>query len=147
MKYTITIRINLPRSRVIELFKNPENLKKWQPGFVHYEHVSGESGQPGAKARMHYHLGGRKTEMIETITLNKLPDDFHSTYEASGVFNIQQNFFRQKGPDITEWTSVAEFRFNTFTMKLIGWTIPGVFKKQSRKFMDSFKQFAESQGV
>ena len=32
MKYQNEIEINLPLNRVIELFDNPDNLKRWQPG-------------------------------------------------------------------------------------------------------------------
>jgi hypothetical protein len=28
-------------------------------------------------------------------------------------------------------------------MKLIGWLMPGTFKKQSQKYLDLFKSFAE----
>ncbi len=146
MKYSHSIQINLPRQRVIELFDSVENLEKWQPGFIRYEHLSGEPGQVGAKAKLLYKMGKRETEMIETITLNELPDKFHGTYEATGVFNIQENYFMQKGPDVTEWKSVSEFKFNSFMMKLIGWIMPGAFKKQTCKFMECFKEFAESEG-
>ena len=147
MKYTNSVIINLPRQRVIELFDSSENLAKWQPGFVSYEHLSGDPGKEGAQAKMIYQMGSRTTEMIETITLNTMPDDFNSTYETKGVHNIQENKFRQKGPDVTEWTSISEFKFSTFPMKLIGWVMPGAFKKQTCKFMDSFKEYAESQGI
>ncbi len=147
MKYSNSIIINLPRQRVIQLFDSSENLAKWQPGFISYEHLSGDPGKKGAQAKMTYKMGSRTTEMIETITLSNLPDDFHSTYETKGVHNIQANHFRQKGPDVTEWTSVSKFKFSTFPMKLIGWVMPGAFKKQSSQFMESFKVFAESQGI
>ncbi len=49
MKYTCELIVNLPRQRMIELFDNPDNMHKWQPGLVSFEHLSGESGQPGAK--------------------------------------------------------------------------------------------------
>jgi len=60
-------------------------MKEWQEGLVSYEHLSGESGQVGAKAK----LGG--------------------------------------------------------FMKVIGWIMPGSFKKQSFKFMKMFKDLAEQQ--
>jgi len=34
MKYEIEIDISLSRNKVIELFDNPDNMSKWQPGFV-----------------------------------------------------------------------------------------------------------------
>lgn len=146
MKYSNVIRIDLPRERVVELFDSSENLKKWQPGLISFDHLSGKPGEEGAKAKLVYQMGRRRTEMIETITANRLPDEFHGTYDAKGVHNIMENYFKQKGPNITEWTSVSEFQFSSFSMKLMGWLMPGAFKKQSYKYMRNFKKFAESEG-
>ena len=49
MKYTTQVEINLPRKRVIELFDNSENLKKWQEGLISFDHIEGEAGKEGAK--------------------------------------------------------------------------------------------------
>ena len=68
MKYTLSTTINLPRSKVIELFDNPDNMSKWQPELQSFEHISGEPGEPGAKSRLKYKMGKREVEMIETIT-------------------------------------------------------------------------------
>lgn len=46
MKYKLDIIINKPVDEVIKLFDNPDNLKKWQPELVSFEHLSGEEGQP-----------------------------------------------------------------------------------------------------
>ena len=47
MKYSVEIEINLAMARVIELFDDLENLKKWQPGLESYELISGESENQG----------------------------------------------------------------------------------------------------
>ncbi|MEX0967617.1 MAG: SRPBCC family protein [Bacteroidia bacterium] len=145
MKYTNEVIINLPRERVVELFDNPDNLKHWQPGLKSFEHISGEAGKPGAKSQIKYEMGKRKIEMVETIIKRDLPDEFSAVYETKGVWNEQRNLFIPIGPDKTRYLSEAEFRFSGF-MKLIGWLMPGAFKKQSQKYLDDFKTFAESQG-
>lgn len=145
MKYTQSININLPRKRVIELFDNPDNLAKWQPGLLKFEHISGEPGTPGAKSRLLYKMGKRETEMIETVTLRELPEKFQGTYQARGVLNIQENYFEVVDENTTKWTSTSEFKFSNLTMKVMGWLMPGAFKKQSYTFMELFKTFAESE--
>jgi hypothetical protein len=145
MKYSNEVEINLPIQRVIELFDNPDNLAKWQPGFISMEHLSGTPGQPGAKSKLKYKMGKREIEMIETITLRNLPEAFHGTYEAKGVYNIQQNYFTSIETNKTKWVSESEFKFSGF-MKLIGWLMPGAFKKQSQQYLDRFKVFAEKEG-
>lgn len=144
MKYKVSIDIALPRNRVIELFDNEENLKKWQPGLLKTEQISGEPGQNGAKMKMWFKMGKREMEMVETITLREFPEKFHSTYDARGVHNIQENYFEEINESTTRWTSVNEFQFKNFSLRLMGWLMPGAFKKQSRKYLEQFKQFAEN---
>lgn len=144
MKYTITTTIDLPRNKVIELFDNPDNLPKWQPELQSFEHISGEPGKPGAKSKLKYKMGKREVEMIETITVRNLPEEFSGTYEAKGVLNIQKNYFKEVGENQTEWISETEFKLSGF-MKVMGWFMPGAFKKQSQKYLDQFKAFAESE--
>lgn len=84
MKFSSEVIINLPRDRVIELFDDPKNLKKWQPGLQSFEHLSSDPGKPGAKSRLVFDQGGRRIEMIETVTQRDLPDVFTRTYEAKG---------------------------------------------------------------
>lgn len=145
MKYTTQVDIDLPIKRVIELFDSTENLAKWQPGFISLEHRSGTPGQTGAKSLLKYKMGKRDVEMIETITKRNLPSEFHGTYEAKGVFNIQENYFTAIAEDKTRWESKSEFQLKGF-MKIIGWLMPGMFKKQSQKYLDLFKAFAEKEG-
>ena len=145
MKYINEVIIDLPREKVIELFDNPDNMKYWQPGLISFEHVSGTPGQPGAKSRLKYKMGKREVEMIETVTERKLPDEFNGTYEANGVFNIINNRFIPLENGKTRYVTENEFRFSGF-MKLIGMLFPGSFKKESQKFMDQFKAFAEKAG-
>ena len=145
MKYSNEIEINLPLNKVIELFENPDNMKHWQPGLQSFEHISGTPGQVGAKSRLKYKMGKREIEMIETITKQNLPDEFAATYEAKGVYNLLFNKFIPVSENKTKWVSETEFKFSGF-MKLIGFLMPGTFKKQSQKYLDDFKTFAEKQG-
>ena len=142
MQYTVSIDIDLPRDRVIELFDNPENLYKWQTGLLSFEPIEGEPGQPGAKSKMVFKMGKREIEMVETITKRELPEAFDGTYDAKGVYNVVKNRFTELGPDKTRWDSDQEFQFGGI-MRMIAFIMPGAFKKQSLKYMQDFKAFAE----
>jgi hypothetical protein len=146
MQYTTEITIDLPRTRVIELFDDPANLTKWQPGLQSFEPLSGTPGQPGARSRLVYEEKGRRMEMIETITSRNLPDEFAGTYEAPGVFNVMHNRFVEDGPHTTRWIADHEFRFSGF-MRLAGLFMRGAFPKQTQATMQQFKAFAEAQGA
>lgn len=142
MKYTVEVKINLPRERVIQLLDNADNMTKWQEGLVSFEHIEGEEGQVGAKSRMKYIMGKREVEMIETITSRNFPDEFSGTYETKGVWNLVQNHFYEEG-STTVWKMDCEFRCSGW-LKLMTWFAPGMFKKQTKKDMTSFKNFSES---
>lgn len=142
MKYSLQLDLDLPRERVLELFDNPDNMKEWQPGLVSYEHLGGEPGQVGATAKLVYKMGKRDVEMIETVTHRNLPDEFFGSYEAKGVYNYIENRFTELDANTTRWDFYTEFKMTGF-MKVMGWIMPGSFKKQSFKFMKLFKEFAE----
>lgn len=145
MKFSSEIEINLPVNKVIELFDDPENLKHWQPGLKSFENISGTPGQPGAKSRLLFQMGNREIEMIETVTVRNLPQEFSGTYEAQGVFNIVKNYFVPIDENRTKYISEQEFQFKGM-MKIMGWLMPGMFKKQSQSFLENFKNFAEKSG-
>jgi hypothetical protein len=142
MHYTVEIEIDLPRDEVVELFDSTENLKKWQRGLQVFEPLEGEPGQPGATSRMVFRMGKRKLEMVETITERDLPDSFAGTYDTKGVHNVVKNRFVAVTPETTRWISENEFRFSGF-MKLVGFLAKKAFPRQSLKYMQDFKAFAE----
>ncbi|MDZ4757559.1 MAG: SRPBCC family protein [Bacteroidota bacterium] len=143
MKYTTEIEINIPVNKVVELFDNPDHLSKWMEGLQSFQHLSGTAGQPGAKSKLVFKLGKRDIEMIETIVVRNLPQEFSGTYEANGVYNVVTNRFIPVGENKTIYITEQEFRFKGF-MKLIAVLMPGAFKKQSMKYCSDFKKFAES---
>lgn len=142
MHYSVDIEIDLPRDQVIALFDNPDNLVKWQEGLQSFEQLSGEPGQPGATSKLVFQMGKRSIEMIETITERDLPERFEGTYDAKGVHNVVKNRFVELGPDRTQWISENEFQFRGF-MKLMAFFFRSAFPKQSLKYMQDFKAFAE----
>ena len=146
MKYNVSVEINLPRERVIELFDNPENMKLWQPSLISFELIEGEAGQPGAKSKLLHKMGKREIEMIETIVKRNLPDEFSGTYDAKGVHNIVTAKFVALGPKVTRYTTEQEFQFSGF-MKLLAFFMPSAFKKQTVKYMNDFKEFAEGKSA
>lgn len=145
MKYTVEIDIDLPVNRVIELFDNTDNLYKWMEGLVSFEAISGTPGQVGAKSRLKFKMGKRNFEMEETITAKNLPQQFDGTYETNNVTNIIKTKFIPLSDNKTKYVSEQEFQFEGFVMKAIAFLMPGAFKKQSMKYMQDFKTFAESQ--
>ncbi len=143
MRYTSEITINRPVDVVTRLFDDPKNLYAWMDGLQSFELLSGEQGQPGAKAKLVYQMGKRRVEMIETITERNLPDIFAGTYDADGVHNIVVNKFIALPDGNTRYITENEFQFKGF-MRIIAFLMPGAFKKQSFKYLEQFKAFVEN---
>jgi hypothetical protein len=145
MKYTVSVDILVPRDRVIALFDDAANLKRWMPGMRGFEHLSGVPGQPGAKSRLTFLHKGRELVMTETITQRQLPDRYDHVYEMNGTENAASHRFFVTGPDSTRWEQTTSFEFSGLLMKAMALLAPGMFKKQTLMYMECFKTFAESQ--
>ena len=145
MKYTCTIEINLPLNKVVELWSNEAYFKHWQDGFQSITLIEGEPGTVGAKSKILLEQGKRKMELIETIISNNLPTEKKALYEHIHMTNTQTTRFEVVNPNTTRYISEVEYtKFNGFLPKLMAKLFPGMFKKQSQKWMDQFKEFAEN---
>ena len=142
MKHSCDIEINAPRTRVIALFDDPTNLPKWQPDLIRFEPISGTPGQPDAKSRLVYRAGKGELELIETITLRNLPDEFSGTYESKMGMTRISNRFIDNGPT-TRWIVDTEFT-GSGIMRVLSGVMGGVMRAQTMKILLAFKAFAES---
>ena len=143
MRYTAEITVDLPRDEFIKKLDDPENMKHWQKGLIKYEHISGEPGTEGAQMSLSYQMGKRNIDMVETIIKRNMPSELHASYDTKGVQNIQKNFFEEVDGK-TIWKSDNTFQFSGFMMKLMAFLMPGAFKKQTMKYLNDFKAFAEN---
>ena len=145
MKYQVEIEIDKPLNEVVALFENRSNDKLWMEGFVEKIPIKGKEGELGAKSKVVFEMGKRKMEMVEEITEKSLPDSYVTTYTTPSVFNIVKNSFIKVDDNTTLYRTEQEFQFKTFMMKVMGFLMPGAFKKQSMKYHKAFKAFAENQ--
>ncbi|MFD4027855.1 SRPBCC family protein [Streptomyces sp. NPDC058576] len=153
MKYTVSIEIALPRERVVHLLADPAHLPEWLRGLVLHEPLSGVHGQVGTTSRVVLQTGQRQMECTETITRRE-PADLHGIPQGSvvhfdreivgeGMWSAVRDRLTEAGPQTTLWESENEYRFSGLPMRLVGFLVPGVFRKQSLRHMRDFKAFAE----
>tara|TARA_B100000073_G_scaffold16735_1_gene13529 strand:- start:559 stop:993 length:435 start_codon:yes stop_codon:yes gene_type:complete len=143
MKYNIEIDIKLPIDEMMLLLENRQNDKKWQEGLDNFQHLEGNAGKKGAKSKITYIFGKRKIEIKETIikkTLNKSSFE----YESNMVYNIVENSFTSIDQNNTKWKQHHNFRGKSILLKIMIRLMPNMFKKQSIKFLNNFKKFAET---
>ena len=128
MKYQTFVDINKPIDEVTRLFDNPDTLHEWMRGLESFEPISGTPGEPGAKSKLHFKMGKRKFELIETIVEKDLPRVFSGTYEHKGTFNVISNSFEAIDEKNTRMTAENEFRFSGF-MKVMAFFHEGIDEK------------------
>lgn len=144
MKYSHEITIDLPREKVVELFNNQENAFKWMEGLESWDQLSGSPGEEGAKSRLKYQT--KRGEMIidEEITKKELPEMINFVFTSKGVTNWNDNRFESLNDNQTKWVQSNVFKCKGM-VKIFAALMPGAFKKQSLKYMNDFKQFAEKE--
>lgn len=143
MKYTVEILVRIPLQDFVKKLQNPENLKHWQRGFVSYDVISGYPGDVGSKMKLVYKIGKRDMELLETVIHKQEPNELHVMYDTDGMQNIQENSFEETPKSFTKWTVICEFLPMNFMLRMMTILMPGTFKKQSKQYMQDFKNFAE----
>jgi len=145
MKFSCSVDIDKSRDEVVKLFDNPDNMRHWQDGFISFTPQTGTPGKVGAQSLIKYDIKGRKMDLLETITRNNLPEEMHGSYEGDFGKNTMHNYFEVLRSDKTRWRSELEYvKMNGFVMRAMAKVMPGMFRKQTQKWMDQFKAFAES---
>ena len=144
MKYTCSVDVDLPIEIVAELWADEKHFAKWQDGFQSIDHFEGEANAVGAKSKIFLQQGKRKMELVETIISNQLPAVKKALYVHEHMTNTQTTRFEEISTSKTRYISEVEYtQFNGLMPKLMAKLFPGMFKKQSQKWMDQFKEFAE----
>ncbi len=144
MNYTCSIEINLPITKVIELWSNETFFNEWQDGFQSITVIEGKPGAVGTKSKILLQQGKRKMELTETIITNNLPTEKKALYEHIHMSNTQSSRFEKIDVNTTRYISEVEYtQFNGFAPKVMAKLFPGMLKKQSLKWMEQFKAFAE----
>lgn len=144
MKFTCTVNINLPREKVVELWNNPDHFDKWQDTFLRSELVSGVSRTEGAITKLYLSQGKSEMLLTETILKNELPDSFKGLYEHEHMVNTMTSEFISIEDKKTTYNAYIDYtQFMGLMPKIMAFLFPGMFKKQTQKWLDQFKVFAE----
>lgn len=143
MQYDNAIEIDVPRDEVVALFVDPDSAKHWQEGLQSREQLSGQPTQEGAEARLVFGTRGKPMVMTELVLHRDLPAAYDLSYDARGALNVVKNRFTDLGDGRTRWDQHNEFQFSGL-LRLMGWLMPGMFRRQSLTYMEAFKLFAEN---
>ena len=118
-------------------------MKEWMEGLQKVEHISGEPGKAGAKSKLHFLHKKREMVLTETILEENLPKQIKFSYESPMGYNEVEMEFEPIGDSQVKQINNSYFELKGF-MKIMGVFMKGAFKKQSLKYLDAFKQYAEN---
>ncbi len=142
MKYTLSNTINRPMAEVMQKFKDPEGVKHWMEGLTRIEHLSGTPGEVGAKSDFYFLHKNKEMKITETILEQDLPRQIKFGYQSGMGYNEVELRFEELDAHTVKQTSNSYFETRGL-MKVFGFLMQGLFKKQSMKYMDAFKAYVE----
>lgn len=142
MKYTVSNTIDRPLDLVIQKFKDPAGLPKWMEGLQKVEHQSGTPGKKGAKSQLYFLHKNKEMQLTETILEENLPHSMQFAYESPMGYNEVEISFTQLTETQVRQTNTSRFELKGI-MRLLGPLFKGMFKKQSTKYIDAFKNYVE----
>ncbi len=144
MRYTLSNTINKPLEEVIEKFKDPDGVKHWMEGLQRIEHISGTPGEVGAKSDFYFLHKKKEMKISETILEQNLPRQIKFAYQSPMGNNEVEMVFEKLNDHSVKQINNSYFELKGF-MKVMGFLMKGMFKKQSLKFMIAFKDYVEQE--
>ncbi|MCB9352962.1 MAG: SRPBCC family protein [Lewinellaceae bacterium] len=142
MNYTLSNTIDRPLEVVMEKFKEPEGVKHWMEGLQRIEHLSGTPGQVGAKTDFYFLHKNKEMKISETILEQDLPRQIKFAYQSPMGYNEVELLFEKLSDNSVRQTNNSFFDLKGF-MKIMGFLMKPMFKKQSLKYMTAFKHYVE----
>lgn len=144
MKYVSHIDIDKPLEDVFKFWINSENNHLWQDGFISITLLEGKENEKGTKSEILFKHKNREMVLTETVLNVNLPYEKHALYEHKHMSNTQKTIFEAISDHKTRYKTEVEYvKFNGLLPKLMGKLFPSMFRKQSEKWMQQFKEACE----
>lgn len=142
MKYTVSNTINKSIDIVAAKFLEPDGALQWMEGLQKIERLSDNPYEVGAKSRFHSLHKNKKFVIDETILEQNMPHQIKFGFTSPMGYNEVEMVFELIDENSTKQINNSYFQLKGF-MKLLGPLMKGMFKKQSMKYLNAFKEFAE----
>ena len=145
MKFTFSTEINQPINKVVELFRNKENLKEWQKELISYECISGRPNEVNGVTKYVH----KSITIIETLLSYNLPSEIKGYYEhIAGKKTVMTHNTVYRFTKIAENKTLFELKMED--VEFVGWLprlmsklMGRMFEKYHQDEVDQFKLFAE----
>lgn len=141
MKYVVTVSIDKPINKVMEILQSREHALKWIKGLTSFDLIEGNLGEVNSKYKMVFEHKGKTSQMIET--LQDIQDQSITTiYEQNGVWNECINQLEDHG-EHTHYKVLTTFKFPWYMTWFI-WAFKSSFIKESLIGINDFKHYVEA---
>lgn len=142
MNFGQSVEINKSLDLVWKEFDHLENMYRWQPNLKSVEHISGNAGEAGFKAKVTYDTGNR-TEIFELTVVSKtIQQDLIITLSSPKVFVLITDRFEIFEGTQTKWTRQVEVKLSGFLSSFRKHTD---YKSFFLNQMTNFKQLLEEE--
>lgn len=143
MKYSSSQTIQSNIEYVTKLLQDTSQYHLWQDGFISINPL--ETNTSGnSRNRLFYQMKNNEMELTETILEDEMPMSKTCLYEHKHMVNTLKTSFRSESINETIMTYEVDcLKFNHFIPRLMAKLFPGMFNKQSDKWMHQLKALAE----
>ena len=142
INFSEEIEINSNINRVVELFDNPYNMKKYINSLSNYKLIIGETAQEGAIAEISFINGENNIIIVEETIINNLPEIKQVKYSSEKVLNIVTSKFIEISANKTVLIIEHSFEFYGFK-KIMAFFSEPELKNQNKLYLKNFKKFVE----
>lgn len=143
MKFRTEIRIANSLQEVTKLFANQDNNQYWQSTFVHMQRHNFDA----SRSLQFFKINGRIIEVNIQVLEDNLPQSYRVYCEMQGLVQKVNHVFSARSQHETKWVMETEFIADSLFLKIFMLLLPSVFKKQSKIFVQDFKNFAENMQI
>lgn len=120
----------------------PDAALQWMEGLQKIERLSKNPYEVGAKSKFHFLHKNKKMVINETILEQNMPHQIKFGFTSTMGYNEVEMVFEQLNETSTKQINNSYFALRGI-MKLIGPLMKSMFKKQSMKYLNAFKEYAE----
>ena len=142
MRYSVSNVVNKSLDEVVAKYEDPNGMFEWMEGLKKVELLSGEQGEVGAKTKLVFEHKGKEMELEETILEKEMPSRMKFAFVSSMGYSETEIVLEKVSDTSVKQINNSYFELKGF-MKIMGPLMKGMFKKQSLKYLNNFKEWAE----
>ncbi|MGB2959464.1 MAG: SRPBCC family protein [Bacteroidota bacterium] len=141
-----TVEIVQPPEIVAEAFLDPANAVHWTTDLERLEVISGNPGEVGSAAHLHYAQKGRPHVLVDVLEETVPNQYFRSRVEGGGLKAHVETWLRRRN-DRTEVTIRWRGSGTRLVTRLLLPLLRGAIRRRTQSDLATFKKLVETNGA